>query len=111
MELYRKLKREHKRNGGSLEEKIFPWDHTACALMLRTACKRVQISSYSCHDFRHTYISNLIRNGVPITVVEAVSGDTQETIFKRYSHMFAGDEVLVLKALEQIKKGSEIMIP
>ena len=47
---------------------------------------------------------NLIRNSAPITVIEAVSGDTQATIFKRYSHMFEGNEVLVLKALEQMKK-------
>lgn len=29
---------------------------------------------------------------------------TQATIFKRYSHMFEGDEVMVLRALENVKK-------
>ena len=106
-EMFRKLKAEHKRNGGSLNDRIFPWDHGACAFMLKTACKKTEIRSYSCHDFRHTYISNLIRNSVPITVIEAVSGDTQATIFKRYSHMFEGDEVLVLKALEYMKNNDE----
>ena len=74
-------------------------------VMLRTACQRAHINNYSCHDFRHTYISNLIRSGVPLSVVEYVSGDTQETIFKHYSHMFEGDEVLVLDALEKLKDG------
>ena len=102
-ELFRKLRLEHRRNGGSPDDRIFPWDHGACALMLKTACIKIGMKHYSCHDFRHTYISNLIRSGVPITVIEAVSGDTQATIFKRYSHMFEGDEVMVLRALENLK--------
>ena len=110
-ELFRKLRREHRRNGGSLEDRIFPWDHGACALMLKNACRNAEIKHYSCHDFRHTYISNLIRSGVPITVIEAVSGDTQATIFKRYSHMFAGDEAMVLKALESVKKEKDSINP
>lgn len=63
----------------------------------------VGIQAYNCHSFRHTYISNLIRQCVPISVIEQVSGDTQETILKRYSHMFEGDENLVLEALERVK--------
>ena len=102
-EMFRALRLTHKRTGGSLDDRIFPWDHGACASMLKTACNKTSIQSYSCHDFRHTYISNLIRNGVPITVIEAVSGDVQATIFKRYSHMFAGDEAMVLKALKNVK--------
>lgn len=35
-------------------------------------------------------------------IVERVSGNTQETIFKRYSHMFKHDEIIVLKALENL---------
>ena len=37
-----------------------------------------------------------------ITVIEKVSGDTQETIFKRYSHMFEQDEIMVIRALENL---------
>lgn len=55
-----------------------------------------------CHEFRHTFISNLIKEGVPLPVIEKVSGDTQETILKRYSHMFESDEVMVLIALENV---------
>ena len=35
-------------------------------------------------------------------MIEKVSGDTQKTIFDRYSHMFDDDEDLVLKALENL---------
>ena len=43
-----------------------------------------------------------MRKGVPLPVIEKVSGDTQKTIFDRYSHMFDDDEDLVLKALENL---------
>ena len=104
-EMFIDLRGEHKRHGGSMDDRIFSWDHSACVIMLRTACQRAHINNYSCHDFRHTYISNLIRSGVPLSAVESVSGDTQETIFRHYSHMFEGDEVLVLNALEKLKDG------
>lgn len=93
----------HVSGGGNREEKVFDWDHGACSMMIKKACREVGIQEYSCHSFRHTYISNLIRQCVPIAVIEQVSGDTQETILKRYSHMFRGDEGLVLEALGRIK--------
>lgn len=40
---------------------------------------------------------------MPLPVIEKVSGDIQETIFKRYSHMFEGDEKIVLRALEELR--------
>jgi len=40
---------------------------------------------------------------LPEPVIEQVSGDTQETILKRYSHMLKGDEGLVLEALRKIE--------
>ncbi len=93
----------HVSGGGNREEKVFNWNHGACSMMIKKACREVGIQEYSCHSFRHTYISNLIRQCVPIAVIEQVSGDTQETILKRYSHMFKGDEGLVLEALKRIK--------
>ena len=43
-----------------------------------------------------------MRKGVPLPVIEKVSGDTQKTIFDRYSHMFEDDEMLVIRALETL---------
>lgn len=91
-----------KQVGGPLDERIFNWGHGAASTMIKNACKKVNISTYSCHDFRHTYISNLIKNGVPLPVIEKVSGDTQGTILKRYSHMFESDEVMVLLAMANL---------
>lgn len=100
---YERIKKEHMAKGGKSSDKIFPCDHSACNSILKKACVIMGLDTYSCHDFRHTYISNLIRQGVPLPVIEAVSGDTQETILKHYSHMFAGDEAMVLMALECAK--------
>lgn len=91
----------HLANGGKTTDRIFNFDYGTALDIITKACKKIDIEHASPHDFRHTYISNLIRKGVPITVIEKVSGDTQETIFNRYSHMFEGDEKLVLKALEK----------
>lgn len=44
----------------------------------------------------------MIRKGVPLPVISKVSGDTQETILKRYSHMFESDEVMILQAISNM---------
>ena len=99
--LYWKEYYRHKYKGGSDTDRIFRYSHSYALSRLKETCKLLEIdTACNCHSFRHTYISNLIKNNVPLPVIEKVSGDTQETIFKRYSHMFEQDEVLVLKALE-----------
>ncbi|HJA06819.1 MAG TPA: site-specific integrase [Candidatus Mediterraneibacter pullicola] len=96
------IRNRHQRQGGSLDDRIFDWGHSACAVMLKKACDSLELPRYTCHEFRHTFISNLIKSGVPLPVIEKVSGDTQATILKRYSHMFESDEVMVLKALDNL---------
>ncbi|MCI9017573.1 MAG: site-specific integrase [Lachnospiraceae bacterium] len=100
--LFMRIKEEHLMKGGDLNDKIFTWEHGACASMLEKACKALNLPKYTCHEFRHTFISNLIKNGVPLPVIEKVSGDTQATILKRYSHMFESDEVMILSALQNL---------
>ena len=100
--LYMRIKEEHLQRDGSMEDRIFTWEHGACASMLEKACKALNLPKYTCHEFRHTFISNLIKNGVPLPVIEKVSGDTQATILKRYSHMFESDEIIVLEAMRNL---------
>ncbi len=101
--LFIKERNRHLENGGSVEDKLFTWGHSACVAMLQKACKECNLPLYTCHEFRHTFISNLIGQGVPLPVIEKVSGDTQATILKRYSHMFESDEFMVLQALSSIE--------
>ncbi|MCI8527092.1 MAG: site-specific integrase [Oscillospiraceae bacterium] len=100
--LFMRIKEEHLMRDGDLNDKIFTWEHGACASMLEKACKALNLPKYTCHEFRHTFISNLIKSGVPLPVIEKVSGDTQATILKRYSHMFESDEVMVLEAMKNL---------
>lgn len=101
--LYQRLHAEHILDGGADTDRIFGWGHAASNNMLQKACKKLGLPSYHCHEFRHTFISNMVREGVPLPVISMISGDTQETILKRYSHMFEKDEVMVLKALSNLK--------
>lgn len=96
------IRNGHINAGGSFDDKIFQWGHGACASMLEKACEKCGIPKYTCHEFRHTFISNLIKSNVPLPVIEKVSGDTQQTILKRYSHMFEQDEVMVLEAMNNV---------
>ena len=98
--LFKELLELQMKEGEALDTRIITWDHSACRMMLEKACKESGIRNYCCHDFRHTYISNLIKKGIPLPIIESVSGDTQETIFKHYSHMFEGDEKMLLDILE-----------
>lgn len=100
--LFIAIRANHLQSGGSLDDKIFDFGHGAASSMIKNVCKKIGIPIATCHDFRHTYISNLIKNGVPLPVIEKVSGDTQQTILKRYSHMFESDEVMVLLALQNL---------
>ena len=83
-------------------DRIFTCTYNTYIWYLTMVCRKTGIPHCSCHSFRHSFISNLIRKGVPLPVIEKVSGDTQKTIFERYSHMFEDDEGLVLRALENL---------
>ncbi len=50
----------------------------------------------SCHTFRHTYISHLIMNGVPLTTVKEIVGHSSYTTTLKYSHLASGykDEMI-----------------
>ena len=100
--LFIEIKESHLEKGGSLEDKIFTWGYGLCDAVLKKACNALDFPKYTCHDFRHTFISNRIRKGVPLPVIEKASGDTQQTILKRYSHMFEGDELMILTAMKDL---------
>lgn len=100
--LFARIKEEHRIDGGDMTDRIFPWGHSAVDQALKKACEKCGLPPYHCHEFRHTFISTLISKGVPLPVIEKVSGDTQATIIERYSHMFESDEVMVLNAMNNL---------
>ena len=92
----------HKKAGGSPDERIFPYSQSFVSQLLHSAYTLSGISPLRCHDFRHTFISNLVKAGLPLPVIEKVSGDTQATILSRYSHCFKDDELLVLDVMSKL---------
>ena len=44
------------------------------------------IRKHTLHDFRHTYISNLVAERLPISDVAYFSGDTESVILHTYVH-------------------------
>jgi len=52
-----------------------------------------QIERFSAHVLRHTYVSILIAEGVPVTTVAKIIGDTPEMVMKAYAHSLADEEL------------------
>lgn len=100
--LFVALQQEHTDRGGSPTDRVFSFAYGACVAAISRACAACGITQYSCHEFRHTFISNLIKYAIPLPVIEKVSGDTQETILKRYSHMFESDEFMILTVMNSL---------
>ncbi len=100
--LFEKYKAKHLARGGKLTDRVFTCDYGTYLDIITKACKKIGIDHISPHGFRHTYISNLISKGVPLPVIEKVSGDTQETIIKTYSHLFEQDILQVLVVMQNL---------
>lgn len=92
-------KNKHMKN---VTDRVFSCDYGTYLDIITKACKKLEIDHINLHAFRHTYITNLIGNSVPLPVIEKVSGDTQETILKTYSHLFENDILQVLAVMERI---------
>lgn len=83
-------------------DRVFSCGYGTYLDIITKSCKKINIEHIHPHSFRHTYITNLIGQGLPLPVIEKVSGDTSETILKTYSHLFEDDILQVLKIVEKL---------
>lgn len=104
-ELFFKIRLQHLEQEGDMSERVFPFSAANFSKSLEKACIKNNLPHITCHDFRHTFISNLINENVPLPVIEAVSGDTQQTIVDTYSHMINQDSQVILEAMKRVKTG------
>lgn len=52
----------------------------------RKHLKNTQFEGLTCHDFRHSFISNLVSNNVDVNTVAKLAGDDIKTILDKYVH-------------------------
>ena len=53
---------------------------------IKKAVKGTKYEGLTSHDFRHSFITNLVQKNVDVKTVAYISGDTVETILKNYVH-------------------------
>lgn len=61
-----------------------PLTRAMADLILKAACKRVRVRGASTHSFRRTALTNLSNAGVPIRVIQEISGHKSLTALQRY---------------------------
>ncbi len=75
-----------------------PLTRASADLILRTACRRVRVRGASTHSFRRTALTNLSNAGVPIRVIQEISGHKSLTALQRYLEV-RPDQVVAAIAL------------
>ncbi|MFJ8513373.1 tyrosine-type recombinase/integrase [Lysinibacillus xylanilyticus] len=63
-----------------------------------------QIERFSAHILRHTFVSILIAEGVAVTTVAKIIGDTPEMVMKAYAHSLDDEELRATKILSSLIK-------
>lgn len=69
---------------------------------LRRATEKTYLEGLTPHDFRHTFITNLVQNKTDIITVAYLAGDRVETILKNYVHINDKTMDLSKQAIEMI---------
>ena len=90
------------RNYGEFGDRVFPWTEGNALQMVRKACEKTGIKHHSLHDFRHTFISNMLDAGLSLAQVEMFSGDDQTTILNRYSHANHDSKKALIDAMNNL---------
>lgn len=65
-------------------------------------CERENITHFTPHYLRHTFVTIQLSNKIPVSTVAALIGDTPETIYKVYAHSFEKDEVHASNLMDEI---------
>lgn len=61
-----------------------PLDRVTADLILREACKRVRIKGVSTHSFRRSAITEMSNAGIPLRVIQEISGHKSLASLQRY---------------------------
>ena len=73
----------------SIDKRLFKWKQLNIKLndTLKVICQDTHLEGITCHDSRHTFITNLVQNKVDIITVAYLAGDNVKTIIDNYVHI------------------------
>lgn len=83
---------------------IEPISSSYIVKMFNALKNKHQIERFSAHILRHTFVSILIAEGVAITTIANIIGDTPEMVMKAYAHSLDDEELKATKILSSLIK-------
>lgn len=100
--LFLEDRKQHLSNGGSADDLVFEFTHGNIADMLRHLTKELHIEKkIVCQSFRDTFIEKMIKNGVALTQLCSVLGESYRTILTRYPHLFINDPQNIVRVFAE----------
>lgn len=88
----------------NIDNRLFPYQCYMNMLgrELKIKFKDTEYEGLTCHDFRHSFISNLIEKRVDPITVAYLAGDNVETILKFYTHITKQTKDNATKAIQSL---------
>ena len=69
---------------------------------LHNVVRGTKYEGLTSHDFRHSFITNLVQNNVDVKTVAYIAGDNIETILKNYVHTNENTLDIAAKAINNL---------
>lgn len=87
-----------------IDGRLFPFNnfHACLNYAMSKNLKNTPYKEIRLHHLRHSFITNLIQQGLDIQTVAYVAGDKVDTILKNYSHINKNTDKILRKAISEI---------
>lgn len=79
-----------------------PINQNEASIVLDQVTEHYDLKRITPHGLRHTFVTILISNNVPVTSIAKIIGDTPQTVMKTYAHSFEENEKKAMKVLSEI---------
>lgn len=88
----------------NITNRIFPEKYLGIKVNneLKRVLKDTKYKGLTTHDFRHSFITNLVQKNVDVKTVAYIAGDTVETILKNYVHTNKNTLDIASKAINSL---------